>query len=284
MSFWAHHLTTIISVTLVLLLMGIIAMIWISAESETRRLKEKIELSVILRDSVPPDAGQRIAKHLAASPYAANVRIVSKEEALRVWASETGEDLQALFGVNPLSEEVSFTLKSEYASAPAISSIKRELERDPHVEGVSAPEKGLVEAMNRNISRLTWILGIVAGIMLVISVVLINNTVHLTIYSRRFTIHTMQLVGATPGFIRRPVILNNMLAGLLAGVIASAFIAAGVVAAGKSALPGISSYIGWDMYAVVSAGLVMAGMALCALAAWLSANAYLRKDYDALFK
>lgn len=282
-SYWAHHLTTIISVTLVLVLMGIIALIWISADTETRRLKERIELSVIMADTIPDSGAATLAREIAGKPYARNVTVVSKEQALRNWTADTGEDLQELFGVNPLSGEVTFGISADYASAAQISRIEAELSRMPGVEGVSSPDAEMVDSMNENISRLTVILGIVAGIMMIISFVLINNTVHLTIYSRRFTIHTMQLVGATNGFIRRPVILDNMLAGLIAGLVASALIALSMVVAKESGLPDVASYVGWCAYGIVAGALVLAGVLLCALASWISANVYLRKDYDQLF-
>jgi len=282
-SYWAHHLTTIISVTLVLMLMGIIAMFWISADTETRRLKEKIELSVIMGDSIPDGATVRLAEELKKTPYALNVRVITKDEAMKNWEEDTGEDLQELYGVNPLSEEITFGVKADYASAAKIGEIKRELEKRHEVEAVSSPDEEMVDSMNRNIQRLTVLLGIMAAIMLLISFVLINNTVHLTIYSRRFTIHTMKLVGATNGFIRRPVILNNMLAGLIAGVISSGIIAVIMVGAKETGLPDITHYVGWPAFGIVSAGLVITGLLLCGLTSCLSANTYLRKDYAQLF-
>lgn len=284
-SYWAHHLTTIVSVTLVLLLAGIIALVWIAAGRETQRLKERVELSVVMRDSIPDGAAATLARKIEDSSYARNVRLISKQEALESWKRDTGEDLQELFGVNPMTEEIAFTVCADHASARGIAAIKASLEKNPAVEAVATPETEMLESMNRNIGRLTWILGIVAAIMLLISFVLINNTVHLTIYSRRFTIHTMQLVGATNAFIRRPVILNNMLAGIISGLIASALIAIAMGASQQTGMPHLPDYIGWwPGYAAVAAGLVATGMILCAIASWASANAYLRKDYDALFK
>lgn len=283
-SYWAHHLTTVISVTLVLLLMGLIAMIWISAENETRRLKERIELSVIMTDSIAEGRTAQLAKQIEKAPYARDVRVISKEEALRNWTEDTGEDLQELFGVNPLSEEIAFGVNADYASAEQIKAIRDKISTQPGVESVSIPDEDMIDAMNENIGRVTMVLAVIAVIMLVISFVLINNTVHLTIYSRRFTIHTMQLVGATNGFIRRPVILNNMTAGLMAGIFASAILAGLLAGTRESGMTDIAESIGWGAYGLVAAGLVATGVVICALASWLSANTYLRKDYDSLFK
>lgn len=283
-SYWAHHLTTVVSVTLVLLLAGIIALIWVGADVETRRLQERVELSVIMRDSVPAESVNNLLSEIQSRPYARNVTLISKQDALEQWKEDTGEDLMELFGVNPLTEEINFTIPSEYASASKIKEIASQLEKNPVVEAVSCPDDRMIDAMNENIARLTVILAVIAAIMLVISFVLINNTVHLTIYSRRFTIHTMQLVGATNGFIRRPIVLNNMLAGLIAGLVASAVVAIALVCSQNAGLPDLADFIGWGAYGIIAAGMVILGMSLCALAALCSANIYLRKDYDGLFR
>ena len=142
----------------------------------------------------------------------------------------------------------------------------------------------MVEAMNRNISSLTFILAAVAVIMLVISFVLINNTVHLTIYSRRFSIHTMQLVGATDGFIRRPIVMNNMLCGLVSGALAAGILALSLWAARSGNVFDIASFISWPELSFVAGGLLLLGMLLCALAAMIASSRYLKKDYDELFR
>lgn len=282
-SYWAHHFTTIVSVTLVLLLLGIIASVWIGANAETRRLKERLELSVIMADSIPDGSAQRLADKIGKAPYAHNVHLITREEALSAWTEETGENLQELFGVNPMTEEIAFSVNADYASAARIARIKSVLEKEPGVESVSSPDTEMVESMNANLSHLTLILSVIAAVMLFISFVLINNTVHLTIYSRRFTIHTMQLVGATNGFIRRPIIANNALAGLLAGLLASALLTAAIAGSGSTGMPDLTESLGWPALAVVAAGMTLTGVLLCTCAAWISANSYLRKDYGQLF-
>lgn len=282
-SYWAHHLTTVVSVTLVLVLAGIIALIWIGADTETRRLKEKIELSVIVADSLPTAKINELAAFVRKQPYARDVRVISSEEALKAWKEDTGEDLQELFGVNPLNAEISFGVNADYASAAKIRGIVRQLESRPGVDTVSSPDNEMIDSMNENIRHITIILSVIAAIMLVISFVLINNTVHLTVYSRRFTIHTMQLVGATNGFIRRPIVLDNMLAGLLAGVLASAILAIALVSAANAGMPDLADFIGWGAFGIVAGGLTLTGVCLCLLASACSANIYLRKDYDSLF-
>lgn len=283
-SYWAAHLTTIVSVTLVLVIIGVIALVTIGATTETRRLKERLEVCVVMADSVSDDSARNLAKTIGAEPYALSVCVVSKDAALKNWKKDTGEDLEALFGVNPLSPEVTFSVNADYASAQSLKKIGDALRGMPGVADVALPDSQMVENMNRNIERFCMILGVIALVMVVISFVLINNTVHLAIYARRFTIHTMQLVGATDGFIRRPFILNNMLSGFIAGLIASALIGMALVVGPRSGFVELSSYVGWDLFGIVAGGMVFVGMLLCALAAWMASSRYLHQDYDELFK
>lgn len=283
-SFWASHLTMIVSVTMVLLLVGIIGMVWVGATNETRRLKERMELCAVMADSVSNSRAVELARKVKGEPFAHHVRVVTKEEALKRWTEDTGENLQELYGVNPLSPEISFGLIADWSTPEKIEVAKKKIAALPGVESVAAPDGEMVAAMNNNIAGLTLILGVIAAVMLVISFVLINNTVQLTIYSRRFTIHTMQLVGATNGFIRRPVIMNNALCGLLAGVLASAVMAVSLACAPHAGLGDIASYIGWEVYGCIAGGMTLLGILLCIFASLIATSKYLRKDYDDLFR
>lgn len=283
-SFWASHLTTMVSVTLVLLLVGIIAMVWVSADKETRRLREQVELSAIMADSVSNGRAKEIGQLINREPFSKKVRVISREQALKNWAADTGEDLAGLYGVNPLSPEVTFSVRADWNTTAGIEAIKKKVASIPGVESIDAPEAEMVEAMNSNIGGMTLILAIVAGVMLVISFVLINNTVQLTIYSRRFTIHTMQLVGATNGFISRPVVMNNALCGMMAGILASAVMSAMLLCAPHAGIGDIVSYVGWPACGCIAGGMILLGMVLCSLTSWIATARYLRKDYDELFR
>ncbi len=283
-SYWAAHLTTVVSVTLVLLIIGIIALITVSAASETRRLRERLEVSVVMADTVSNARAEALAKEIEKSPYALSVGVVSKEAALKIWKADTGEDLEALFGVNPLSPEVAFTVKSGYSSEDSLRVIEKRISGLEGVAGVALPDSAMVESMNRNIERFSIVLGVIALVMVIISFVLINNTVHLAIYARRFTIHTMQLVGATSGFIRSPFVKSNMLSGLLAGLVASAIMAVALVAAPGAGFDNVADYISWLVYGVVAAGMIAVGVLLCGMAAWMATSRYLDKDYGELFR
>ncbi len=283
-SYWAAHLTTVVSVTLVLLLIGIIALITISASNETRRLREKLEVSVVMADSVSNPATDSVAKVIAARPYSLSVNVITKEQALASWKADTGEDLESLFGVNPLSPEITFTVKADHSSEQALQNIGKDIRAISGVADVALPDAAMVDSMNRNIERFSMILGGIALVMVIISFVLINNTVHLAIYARRFTIHTMQLVGATNGFIRRPFVVNNMLSGFFAGLISAAIMAIALTAAPGAGFGDIADYISWTTYGIVAVGMVTIGVLICAIAAWGATSRYLGKDYGELFK
>lgn len=283
-SYWAAHLTTIVSVTLVLLIIGIIALITHNAANETRRLRERLEVSVILADSVTDARAAATAGIIEHAGFAHSVKVISKKEAMQAWKRDTGEDLEALFGVNPLSPEVTFSIKAEYSSASQLDSIGKMAAALDGVSDVALPDSAMVESMNRNIERFAIILGIIALVMFVISFVLINNTVHLSIYARRFTIHTMQLVGATNGFIRRPFVINNMTSGFISGCVASGILAIALATIPQAGLSDIPGHVAWPAFAVVAVSIVALGVALCGIAASIATSRYLKKDYDELFK
>lgn len=283
-SYWAAHATTIVSVTLVLLILGIISLITIGARRETSRMRESLEISVIMADSVSDEGAVARLGEIRSLPWCRNPKLISKKQALEEWKRETGEDLELLFGVNPLSPEVSFTMPEAYSHPDSIKKIEAVLAAIPGVESVATPEGEMVRTMNENISRLGAILSGIALVLLIISFVLINNTVHLTIYARRFTIHTMQLVGATDAFIRRPVVSRNFLAGLLAGCFASALLWLATALAPKAGFPELGELIGPVYLATVCIALPLLGGLICAVTAAIATRHYLRKDYDELFR
>ena len=283
-SYFAAHFTTIISVTLVLVIVGVIALLAVGAERESRNLKEKIELNIVMSDSVSDAQAAVLYNRLRTMPYVKKAELITKAEALRNWTAETGENLEELFGVNPLSPEISFSLNAEYTSPESMRRITADISKIQGVEGVAVPDTDMVQAMNRNIEGLTLVLGVIAVVLIVISFVLINNTVHLTIYSRRFTIHTMQLVGASNGFIRRPFISGNMLSGVISGVLASGVLAGGLWYLHSVGLPELRGFFDWPTASVIFCGLLIAGTLICGISAWIASSRYLHKKYDELFR
>lgn len=200
-SYFQSNVTSIVSVSLVLILVGVIAFIYIIGNSMTKDLKESMGLTVVLDGKATEQDIAELDGRFRAAPYVSKVQFISKEAALAQWQEDTGENLLETFGVNPLSAEYRVNVKAAYANVAALQKIQGELKKVPCVGEVELYEAE-VENVNQNLNRASIALSLVAALLIFISFVLINNTVRLTIYSRRFLIHTMKLVGAKPGFIR----------------------------------------------------------------------------------
>lgn len=249
----------------------------------SRDLKENMGFSIVL-DAEASDADVSALNTLfKTAPYVAKVEYISKEEALAQWKDDTGEDLVETFGVNPLSAEYQINVKSDYAEVGKLKKIQTDLQKRPGVEEVALYETE-VETANHNISNISIVLLVVAALLVFISFALINNTVRLTVYSRRFLIHTMKLVGAKPGFIRKPFVVQNMLNGLIAAVVACLVFVGFYFAAQGMIGSLIGTMISEVEVAIVFAGLAVVGIAISGIAAFFAATKYIHLDYDDLFK
>ncbi len=281
-SYFQSNFTSTISVALVLLLLGIIAFLGILANTFSKELKENIGFSVVLQSETTPEQVAAMDKMWKASPYVSEVKYISKEAALQNWEAETGENLVELFGVNPLNAEYEVYVKAEYANLDSLQVIEKQLKSINFVDEI-AMHKSEVDAANRNISNVALVLFVIAVLLMLISFVLINNTVRLTVYSRRFLIHTMKLVGAKPGFIRRPFVVSNMLNGLIAAFVSMLFLG-GVYLFLQNIDESLVVTFSVVEIVAVFVGLIVLGVLICGLAAFLAANKYIRLSYDDLFK
>lgn len=281
-SYFQSNFTSTISVALVLLLLGIIAFLGILANTFSKELKENIGFSVVLQSETTPEQVAAMDKMWKTSPYVSDVKFISKEAALQNWQAETGENLVELFGVNPLNAEYEVYVKAEYANLDSLQVIERQLKTITFVDEI-AMHKSEVDAANRNISNVALVLFVIAVLLMLISFVLINNTVRLTVYSRRFLIHTMKLVGAKPGFIRRPFVISNMLNGLIAAFVSMLFLLGVYLFLQNIDEALVVSFSALEIVAVF-AGLIVLGVLICGLAAFLAADKYIRLSYDDLFK
>ena len=275
------RVTSTISVTLVLFILGLVAAINITFGTLDRELKEKMGFTVVLRDSVPAEDIGRLRQICLSAPYVSDFKYLSPEEVLREEAGAEGPALVEMLGVNPYSPMFDIRVKQGWASVDSIKTLVDTWAAIEVVDEVSV-NTDMVESLTRNARMFITVMLVIAAALLLISFVLINNTVRLTVYSRRFTIHTMRLVGATPGFIRRPFIISNLIQGVIAGIIASGLLAA-LVWWGKSWDAALDPLLPWGATAVIFAGIVIIGMAICSLAAFFATNRYLRADYDEMF-
>jgi cell division transport system permease protein len=281
-STFSAQITSTISVALVLMLLGIIALLGIAAKATTDNIRQNMGFDIILTENATDADANRIKQVLLHAGYVSSTKFISAQDAINKWQEDTGEDLIALLGVNPFSPEFEVRVKAQYADIDSISNIISQFERMPSVAEINVHTQ-IVESINNNIRNIAVILLIISAALLLISFVLINNTVRLTIYSRRFIIHTMKLVGATAAFIRRPFIINNIVHGIIAAVVAILLLS-GLFFYIKSLDPAVIDIITYDSLIYVFVALIVAGIAICAIAALLATNKYLRLDYDDMFK
>lgn len=278
----SDRVTATISVTLVLFILGLVATINITFSTLDRELKEKMGFTVVLRDSVPSEDIGRLRQLCASVPYVSEYKYLSSEEVLKEEAGTDGPALVEMLGVNPYSPMFDIRVRKEWANVDSIAMLVDRWRSYVGVDDVSV-NTDMVENLTRNARLFNTVMLVIAAALLLISFVLINNTVRLTVYSRRFTIHTMKLVGATPGFIRRPFILSNLIQGIIAGVIASGLLAA-LIGCGKNWDEALEPLLPWGAVGGIFAAVLLLGMAICSLAAFFATNRYLRADYDEMFE
>lgn len=280
-SYFSANVTPIISVSLVLLLLGIVAMLGIAANSLTDYVKENIGFDVVMKNDASQQEIDALKQMWTKAPYVASVKYISKEDALQSWEKETGENLMEVIGVNPLSSEFEVRVKPQYVSVDSLNRIEYALSQNKSIDSVKM-HKDVVEKINSNVNSVVLVLGAVLVLLVIISFVLINNTVRLAVYSRRFIIYTMKLVGATPGFIRRPFVLTNVVNGLIASLVAMAMLC-GLMYYVVEVNYDYANLIEMKHIVMVCVGLMVVGVMMCALAALLAANRFISLNYDELY-
>ena len=219
-SFFNLHFTSTVSISLVLFMIGLIVSLYLTTHYFTVKSKENISLSIILNDTISESDLSRLKRYLSATEYTKQTVYISRDSALKEHIAAIGEDPSEFLGYNPLSASLEVFLTSEYASTDSINNVI--LPRLQIFDGITniTYQKEMIELLNNNVNKLSLILSLIALVMLFISIVLINNTIRLSIYSKRFIINTMQLVGAKNSFIRRPFVNRSLINSFIATFLA----------------------------------------------------------------
>ncbi len=215
------YFSSVISISLVLFMVGMVAVFIVNARSVSDYFKENITVSAVLAAAADEADAAEIADELYSKPYIKDIVIITREEGTEEMKEILGEDFLDVFEVNPVPISIELQIDASYISTDSLMTIEVQLREYPMVEDV-VYQQSLVELLNANLERIGIIAAVFVALLLFISVVLINNTVRLNVYSKRFTIHTMRLVGATKGFITRPFVGQAFFQGLLSGIIADA--------------------------------------------------------------
>lgn len=274
--------TSLASVTLTLLIAGLLGLGAIAAARITDSVKGNLTVTVVAKPGTTATDLGRLKRTVAAQPQVAAHTFTPADSVLAQEIREMGPQTAALLEQNPFGAEFALRLKPGHTAPAQIKRLVQTLEKDKDVDTVLTPAD-LAADINRTFTKLAVAGGALAAVLLAISFMLINNTVSLSIYSRRFLIHTMKLVGATPSFIRRPFVTAGLTNGIVAGTIAGAMLG-GMTAYGTHADPDIALALPPWPTAAVCAALVPLGAIVCGTSAWMAATRYLRRNYDGLVR
>lgn len=278
--------TAVFSVSMVLLILGIVALLTFATRSVADEVRSAVGYVVVVKEHVPEEAKQNLRQLIMSSPATAEASYASAEEVLTRWeALQPGDSMStgiiAAIGINPFSPEWEVKVKSQYASSDSLQLIVEPLRSHQAVDEIVVHHE-MIDSINSTLATLTMALLIVGAALLLISLALINNTVRLSVYARRFTIYTMKLVGATPAYIRRPFVNTNIIGGAIAALFAFAILAM-LLYYSRSLDPVVTRYLTPESLIFTGVGMLAAGMLICGTAAWLSATKYIRTSYDDMF-
>ncbi len=275
------YASSIISISMVLLLIGVAALLIVNARSVSDYFKENMQLSVLLRQDVTEDQAREYGKSVEALPFIKSTHLVTREEGAAELEEMLGKDFLSVFETSPVPLSIDISLKADYVSADSVAIVRKVLEASPLVEEVEY-QQTLVETLNENLAKISVVLSVFILLMLFISFVLINNTVRLNVFSRRFTIHTMQLVGATRAFIRRPFMKGAVVQGLLSAAFALAVLY-GVLALLRKSFPQLFMVFDTRSMMLVAGVVVVSGVLICMLSTFFVVNKLVSLDKDHLY-
>ena len=275
------YVSSALSISLVLLLVGLAALLSVNARGITRWFKENMQMEVLFHEEVPEADAASYKASLEALPCTKSARLVTREEGVAELREMLGEDFLDVFESTSVPLSVELTLKAEYVNADSLAAVEQRIKASPLVDEVET-QVPLVDALNANLSRISLILGVFILLLLFISFVLIGNTVRLGIYARRFTVHTMQLVGASRAFIRRPFMRDSFVLGLVSSLLTLAVLGGGIWFAQKS-FPQLGELFTPAGLATV-AGIVLAvGIGICLFTTYFVVGRLTVMDKDKLY-
>ena len=281
LSFFNARLTSIISIALVLFILGLIALLSVLATEVSHYVKENIGFSVVLNEKLDEKQIENLMNRIEKNRYIKSVSYTSKEQALKELVDELGENPEEFLGFNPLRASMEIRLKADYANADSVAWIEKELIKYTGIRELSY-QKDLIHLVNENVKRIGAILLGLALILMVISFALISNTVRLSAYAKRFLINTMKLVGASPGFIRRPFIVSSIVNGIVGAFLAIGMLS-GCIYYLTTEVDNLGSILSGATLLIVFGIVLLLGILLTALSAYFAVNRYIRMNQDHLY-
>ena len=275
------YLSTIISISLVLLLVGIASLLLVNARTVSDYFKENLKISVILKQDVSEKKALDYQLSLGGERFIKSTEFISVEQGEKEMAEMLGEDFLDVFESSPIPVSIDVTLKADYVSADSLEVVRSEISASPLVDEF-VYQNSLVETLNANLSRISIVIGVFILLLLFVSFVLINNTIRLNVYARRFTIHTMKLVGATRSFIRAPFMLQSAFQGIFSAMIAILGII-GLLFFVRSEVSQLFEIFDIGLLLAVMAIVFAAGLVICMVSTWFVVNKLISLDRDDLY-
>lgn len=274
-------LSTVISISLVLLLVGVAGLLVANARSVSDYFKENMQVSVLMKQEVGDDEAMEYVSDLDAKPFIKSTTFVSREQGAKEMTDLLGEDFLNGFEAAPIPVSVDVTLKADYVSSDSLEVVKNEIMKSPLVDEV-VYQQSLVDKLNTNLRKISMVLGVFIVLLLFISFVLINNTVRLNVFSRRFTIHTMRLVGATKSFIRAPFLVQAVFQGLFSALLATLMLV-GILFFVRSEFAQLFEVFRLDMLLIVIGVEILAGVLICVVSTALVVGRLVSLSKDELY-
>lgn len=275
------YLSSVISISLVLLLVGIASMLLVNAKGVSDYFKENMQISVLMKQTVAEEDALKFKMDLDKKEYIKTSVYVSREQGQREMAELLGDDFLEVFETSPIPLSIDVTLAADYVSADSLTVVKQHLTASPLVDEV-VYQKSLVDALNSNLSRISLVITVFIALLLFISFVLINNTIRLNVFARRFTIHTMKLVGATRSFIRAPFLLQSAFQGIFAAFIAIIALI-GMLFFLRSEFAQLFEIFRLELLLLVMSIVLVCGVAICLTSTWFVVNKLISLNKDELY-
>ncbi len=277
------YITTIISITLVLFMLGFFALLMIHARTLSNYIKENIGFEIIIKQGVKEADILYLQKSLDVKPYVKSTEYITREEAVKRLSETLGDDFVDFIGEddNPLLPSIDVRFNASWANNDSIAKIENQLLDNDIVKEVYY-QKSLVHAINKNLKKIGIVSLIISILLLSISVALINNTIRLSIYSKRFIIKGMQLVGATEGFIKKPFVVRSIYHGIISGIL-TLILLTGLLIIARENIPELALLEDRGKIIIVYAGLLLTGVFISGLSTWFAVGRYLRMESDKLY-
>ncbi len=277
----SSYLSSIISIALVLFTLGVVGLLVMHAKRLSDFVKENISFSVLLKEDVNEADAAVLLKVLNASAYVRSTTFISKEEAAELMRDQLGQDFVEFLGFNPLGASLEVRLKADYANSDSLVAIEKEIKTYSQVKEIDYP-KSLLDLVNENVRQISVTILAFSALLLFLSLVLINNTIRLSVYARRFLINTMKLVGATYSFIQKPFLIRSIAHGLYAGIIANLLLLA-LVWFGQEQVKQVLEITDITMLSILFGSVFIMGIAISFVSTFFAVRKFLRLKADDLY-